>query len=118
MICVFQYAFGDTPQVGNNSAWLEKQAALMDVELQSLILSNPMDDKFRESLQERFAKRSVDETVQLGLVKFLNAAIDEYASLNTSCVSAIKITQTMIFVVVRLFSNLYSYLINKSYHMV
>jgi hypothetical protein len=38
---------------------------------------------------------------------FMNLTIDEYATEITSRVSAIKITQTMVFIVIRLFSNLY-----------
>jgi len=39
----------------------------------------------------------------------MNAAIDDFASENASRVPAIKITQTMIAIVIRLFSNLYSH---------
>jgi hypothetical protein len=45
----------------------------------------------------------------MGLVDFMNAAIDDFASENTSRVPAIKTTQTMIFIVIRLFGNLYSH---------
>jgi hypothetical protein len=48
----------------------------------------------------------------MGLVDFMNATIDDFASENTSRVSAIKTTQTMIFIVIKLFSNLYNQ-INK-----
>ena len=108
VICVFQHAFGDPPHNGRDPVWLEKQVSLLDAELQSLICSNTMDEKIRKNLQERFTKRSGYEVFQTGLVKFLNEAIDEHASLNTSRVPAIMITQTMMYAVVRLFSNLYS----------
>lgn len=107
VICVYRHAFGDPPQSGIDLEWMEKQATLLDAELQSLIRNNPMDDKIRKSLQKRFALRGAEEVTQLGLIKFMNAAIDEHTSLNTSCVPAIKITQAMIFAVVRLFSGLY-----------
>ena len=107
VICVFQHAFSDPPYNGRDPVWLEKQAALLDAELQSLIHGNTMDEKIRKSLQERFTKRSAQDVYQPGLIKFLNEAIDEHASLNTSRVPAIKITQAMMYAVVRLFCNLY-----------
>jgi len=50
--------------------------------------------------------RVIKDNPQMGLVDFMNATIDDFASENTSRVSAIKTTQTMIFIVIRLFSNL------------
>jgi hypothetical protein len=110
VICVYQKAFGPLPlQKDMDLDWLEKQAMLLDVELQSLIADKYMDEKIRENLQDRLRQRSLDETGQLGLVNFMNAAIDDFASENPSQVPAIKTTQTMIFVVIRLFNNLYSH---------
>jgi len=43
------------------------------------------------------------------LVNFMNAAIDDFASENASRAPAIKITQTMIAIVIRLFSHFYSH---------
>lgn len=82
---------------------------LLDAELQSLIMDNRMDKKIREKLQDRLRQRSLDETEQRGLVNFMNAAIDDFASENPIRVPAIKITQAMIFVVIKLFNNLYSH---------
>jgi hypothetical protein len=45
----------------------------------------------------------------MGLVNFMNAAVDDFASENPVRVSAIKTTQTMIAVVIKLFNNLYSH---------
>jgi len=92
--------------------WLEKQAVLLDAELQSLIKDKHMDSKIRSKLQDRFVSRVIKDNPQMGLVDFMNATIDDFASENTSCVSAIKTTQTMIFIVIKLFSNLYNQ-INK-----
>ncbi|WP_292434118.1 hypothetical protein [Methylobacter sp.] len=75
--------------------WLEKQAVLLDAELQSLITERPMDEKIRSKLQDRFVKRSAEETVQMGLVNFMNAAIDDFASESPSRAPSIKVTQTM-----------------------
>ncbi|MGR9115402.1 MAG: hypothetical protein ACU85E_06520 [Gammaproteobacteria bacterium] len=109
VLCVFQHAFGPLPSQNNmDFEWLEKQVMLLDVELHSLIANRHMDEKMRSKLQDRLLQRSLDETMQMGLVNFMNAAIDDFASENTSRVPAIKITRTMIFVVIQLFCNLYS----------
>jgi len=89
--------------------WLEKQARLLDAEFQALMTDRHMDEKIRSKLQDRFVKKSLEETVQTGLVNFMNAAIDDFASEDASRAPAIKITQTMIAIVIRLFSNLYSH---------
>lgn len=114
VLCVFQKSFGPLPsQKDMDFDWLEKQAMLLDAELQSLIADKHMDEKIRSKLQDRLLQRSLNETVQMGLVNFMNAAIDDFASENTSRVPAIKTTQTMIFIVIRLFCNLYSHIPNK-----
>lgn len=108
VLCVFQNAFGPLPsQSDMDYDWLEKQTVLLGAELQSLVKERPMDEKIRSKLQDRFVNRSSEETVQIGLVNFMNAAIDDFASESPSRVPAIKITQTMISIVIRLFSNLY-----------
>jgi hypothetical protein len=113
VLCVFQKAFGPLPSQNDmDYDWLEKQAVLLDAELQSLIKDKHMDSKIRSKLQDRFVSRVIKDNPQMGLVDFMNATIDDFASENTSCVSAIKTTQTMIFIVIKLFSNLYNQ-INK-----
>jgi len=86
---------------------------LLDAELQSLMTDRLMDEKIREKQQDRLRQRSLDETGQKGLVDFMNAAIDDFASENPVLVPAIKTTQTMIFVVIRLFNNVYSHTARK-----
>jgi hypothetical protein len=114
VICVYQKAFGPLPsQKDMDLDWLEKQAMLLDAELQSLMTDKHMDDKVREKLQDRLRQRSLDETGQMGLVNFMNAAIDDFASENPVRVPAIKTTQTMIFVVIKLFNSLYSHAAKK-----
>lgn len=110
VLCVYQKAFGPLPSQKNmDLEWLEKQVMLLDAELQSLMTDKHMDEKIREKLQDRLRQRSLDETEQRGLVSFMNAAIDDFASESPSRVPAIKATQTMIFVVIKLFNNLYSH---------
>jgi len=110
VLCVFQNAFGPLPSQNNmDYDWLEKQAVLLDAELQSLIQDKHMDSKIRSKLQDRFVNRVINDNPQMGLINFMNATIDDFASENPSRVSTIKTTQTMIFIVIRLFSNLYNH---------
>ena len=114
VICVFEKAFGPLPsQKDMDLDWIEKQAVLLDAELQSLITDRQMDDKIRTKLQDRFLKRTIEDMPQMSLIKFLNEAIDDFASESPSRVPAIRVTQTMIFIVVRLFSNMYSHAAKK-----
>jgi hypothetical protein len=87
---------------------------LLDVELQALIHDKDMVVRIRAKLQDRLLQRALQKTVQMGLVNLMNAEIDDYASENTSRVPAIKTTQTLIFIVIRLFSNLYSHVSNAA----
>lgn len=110
VLCVFQKAFGPLPSQNEMDVdWLEKQAVLLDAELQSLIKDKHMDCKIRSKLQDRFVSRVIKDSPQMGLINFMNAAIDDFASESISRVPAIKTTQTMIFIVIRLFGNLYSH---------
>ena len=110
VICVFENAFGALPsQTNMDINWLEKQAVLLDTELQALMCDKHMDDKFRDKLQNRLVQREIEENPQPGLIKFMNAAIDDFASESPARVKATQITQTMIYVVVRLFCSLYSH---------
>jgi hypothetical protein len=114
VICVYQKAFGPLPsQKDVDPDWMEKQAMLLDAELQSLMTDSHMDAKIREKLQDRLLQRSLDETGQKGLVNFMTTAIDDFASENPVRVPAIRTSQTMIFVVTRLFNNLYSHAAKK-----
>ncbi|MGJ0485559.1 MAG: hypothetical protein ACR65R_13675 [Methylomicrobium sp.] len=110
VICIYQKVFGPLPsQKDMDLDGLEKQAMLLDAELQSLMTDNHMAEKIRENLQDRLRQRSLDETEQRGLVNFMKAAIDDFASESPSRIPAIKTTQTMIAVVIRLFDTVYSH---------
>jgi len=110
-LCVYQHAFGHAPT--QTEEWLEHQTALLDTEFQALIPENQMNPKIREKLKSRFSERAFNEVPQLKLIEVMNETIDDYASENTSRVPFIKLTQTMIFTVIRLFSNLYSQTENR-----
>lgn len=110
VICVFEHVFGRLPSQDTISFdWLEKSAVLLDTELQALMSDRPMDEKIRDKLQNRFLERVIESNSQTGLVNFMNDWIDEFASENPACVNAIRITKTMIFVVIQLFGNLYDH---------
>lgn len=109
VLCVFQKAFGSLPSQNDmNFDWLEKQATLLAPEFKSLVKEQHMDEQIRSKFQDRFIQRSSEETVQRDLVNFMNAAIDDFALEDASRAPATKITQTMISIVIRLFSNLYN----------
>ena len=110
IICVFQHAFGNLPnQQTMGFGWLKKSAALMDTELQAMMSGNLMDSKFRNKLQDRFTDRLINSNVQTGLVKFLHDSISEYATDNPVKPEALQMTQTMVFVAVQLFGNMYDH---------
>lgn len=114
VICVFEHAFGALPsQADLDPDWVEKQALLLDTELQAMLSDKPMEPKIRDKLQDRFFDRMINDTPQTGLIKFMNETIDDFAAESPSRVPATKITQTMIFVVIRLFCSLYSHATQK-----
>jgi len=109
ILCVFQHAFGPIPtQQSMGGDWLEKLAVLLDAELQSFMTDKPMDSKIRHKLQDRFTERMIDSNSQTGLVNFMNLSIDEYVSEYRPSVESVRISKTMIFVVVQLFEAIYN----------
>jgi hypothetical protein len=116
VLCIFQKSFGPMlSQKEMDSGWFEKQAVLLDTELQSIISDRNMDDKIRKKLQDRFLNRIIQDSPQMELVNLMHEAIDDYASENSIDLTATRTTQTMIFIVIRLFSNLYSYTPGKKH---
>ena len=106
VICVYQKVFGDIPKFLDDPSWMERQAILLDEELQAVIRNQGMDEVIRINLQDRLV-RNKENQVQVSLIKFLNESIDEFASSHVSRVPAIEFTQAMIFVVVKLFNSLH-----------
>ena len=110
IIYVFQHAFGplhDQKTMGFD--WLEKSAALMDTELQAMMSGTAMDNKFKNKLQDRFTDRLINSNSQTGLLNFLGESIDEYVLEYPVSPEAIRMTKTMLFVVVQLFGSLYDH---------
>lgn len=111
IVCIYQHAFGDMP--AQNKEWLTKQVALMEAELQALIPINKADSKAKPKRQDPHSQKSKNEVAQPELLKFMNDSIDAYAAEKPCKPPAIKITQSMIVSVVRLFNNLYSQSVNE-----
>lgn len=108
VICVFEKAFGSLPSQNTiGFDWLEKSAVLLDAEIQALMTGQPMAQKIRDKLQNRFAERLIDSNSQTGLVNFMNMAIDDFAAENPARTKASRITQTLIFTVIQLFGLMY-----------
>lgn len=106
VICIYQYAFGDMPV--QNEEWLKKQAALMEAELQPFLKKNKMSAKAKAKLQDPLYQQSTGEVAQTGLVKFMNDSVGAYAAEIPNSAPSIKMTETMMFAVIRIFSKLYS----------
>lgn len=68
-----------------------------------------MDAQFKNKLQDRFTERLINSNSQSGLVNFLGESIDEYVLENPTSAEAIRMTNTMLFVVVQLFGSLYDH---------
>lgn len=110
VICVFQHAFGPLPdQKSMGFEWLEKSAALMDTELQAMMSGKFMNAQFKNKLQDRFTDRLIHSNNQTGLVNFLGESIDEYVLEYPTRAEAIRMTKTLLFVVVQLFGSLYDH---------
>ncbi|MDD5494475.1 MAG: hypothetical protein PHG36_07395 [Dehalococcoidia bacterium] len=109
VLCVFQDAFGPLPSQNETGVdWLERQAVLLDAEFQAMMTDPHMDGKIRNKLQDRFLQRSIEDTPQMGLVRFMNVAVDDFASESPNRVTVTRTTQIMLFVVIRLLGNLYN----------
>jgi NTP pyrophosphatase (non-canonical NTP hydrolase) len=111
VLCVYQKAFGKMPQTfEDNNSWMESQAMLLDKELAPLLTSSHVNDKAAKKMREDFFKPKEGEFVQTGLVEFMNMAVDHFAeeSGENYHASLLDLTKTMLFVVIRMFNNLYS----------
>ncbi len=111
VLCVYQKAFGKMPRTfKDDSTWMESQAMLLDKELAPLLTSSHVSEKVAKKMREDFFKPKEGEFIQTGLVEFLNMAVDEFAkdSGDDYHDSMLDLTKTMLFVVVRMFNNLYT----------
>jgi hypothetical protein len=110
VLCVYQKSFGKMPKFEDNTSWMESQAMLLDKELSPLLTSSHVSDKTAKKMREDFFKAKNGEFIQTGLVEFMNMSIDDFAKNSGDDYhdSMLDLTKTMMFVVVRMFNNLYS----------
>ncbi len=107
VISVYHKAFGKMPKFKDDPTWMERQAALLDKELKPLMEGRHMTEQRSQRMKEEFFKPKPNEIQQNGLLQFLNEAIDDGAPENCEP-GATELAKAMLFVVVRLFTNLYS----------
>jgi hypothetical protein len=110
VLCVYQKSFGKMPTFEDEPTWMESQAMLLDKELAPLMISNHVSDKAAKKMREDFFKPKEGEFIQTGLVEFMNMSIDDFAknSGDDYHESMLDLAKTMMFVVVRMFNNLYT----------
>lgn len=110
VLCVYQKAFGKMPKFEDNTSWMESQAMLLDKELAPLLNSSHVSEKVAKKMREDFFKPKEGEFIQTGLVQFMNMSIDDFAKESGADYhdSMLDLTKTMLFVVVRMFNNLYT----------
>jgi hypothetical protein len=108
VLCVYQKAFGSTPQFKDDPTWMERQAGLLDKELKPLMEGRNVSEKRSQRMKEDFFQAKQGEVVQTGLVQFLNESIDDFVGYHACDAAAAELSKTMLFVVVRLFNNLYT----------
>ncbi len=109
VICIFHKVFGPLPsQTRMDPDWLENQIMLLNSELLSIDKHSTIDSKIKRKLQNRFVSRTLEDTPQLALLKYLDAEVDDLSSENPCRLEAGHVAKVMLFIVVRLLSNLYS----------
>jgi hypothetical protein len=114
ILCVYQKAFGKMPRTfEDDPTWMEQQAGLLDTELAPflapLLEKKQLSEKASQKLKEEFFKPKEGEIHQRGLVDFMNMAVDHFAQESGEEFhdSMLDLSKTMLFVVIRLFNNLY-----------
>jgi hypothetical protein len=108
VIWVFLKAFGKPHALSNGTEWVTSKMALLDAELKSLAFDEQMNKTIRNTLQERFVKRSLDTAVQMALLEYLGKQVVHYASVKRDRLPAMQLTTNLLFVLIRLMGDLYS----------
>lgn len=109
VVWLFYKAFGKLPTVQDNEeAWVKKKLSLLDAELKSLSKEFQMNGNFRNALQERFVTKSLNSEIQLALLQYLEKEVRKYVSFNKERSEASLLTTNLLFVLVRLFGDLYA----------
>ncbi len=110
VLCVYTKVFGKMPKFEANTSWMESQAMLLDKELAPLLASSNISEKAAKKMREDFFKPKDGEFIQTDLVEFMNMSIDNFAAESGDNYhdSLLDLSKTMLFVVVRMFNNLYT----------
>ena len=108
IIWMYRMAFGNPPVNAPGMDWLNNKLSLLDVEMKSINEEESMNGKFRKHLQNRFVNRSIEAGIQLELLKYLEEKLQNYASFQEDRQKVTLLTSNLIFVIVRLMSDLYS----------
>lgn len=109
VVGVYQKAFGSTPKFKDDPTWMERQAGLLDKELKPLMEGRHVSDQRSQRMKTDFFKPKPGEITQTGLMAFLYEAVDNFAEADGECdTTTVDLAKTMLFVVVRLFNNLYT----------
>ncbi len=80
VVWFFHEEFGKPPVITDHEKWTLKKTALIDAELKSLTNEIPMNDKFRSNLQKRFVTSSLESSIQMQLLQYLENHVEHYAS--------------------------------------
>ena len=67
-----------------------------------------ISEKRSQQIKAEFFKPKAGEIIQTGLLGFLNESVDDFVTGNACDAATVDLTKTMVFVVVRLFNNLYT----------
>jgi hypothetical protein len=108
IICVYQKAFGAMPRFKDDPTWMERQAVSLDDIIQPMSGQKRIGTKLSKQIKDRFYQAKEGEIIQSSLVQFLNDSVDNDAEGNNYSKTAIDLTKAMLFLTVRLFSNLYT----------
>jgi len=96
------------PVVPDREQLVLNSLSLLDLELKSLCDDMQMDEAFRTNLQKRFIDRSVEAGVQIELLQYLDGEVRKYASFKEERSAAIDLTNSFLFIVVRLMDDMYN----------
>lgn len=105
---VYKKAFGNLPKFKDDPTWMERQAGLLDKELKPLMQGSHLNAKRSEQIKTDFYTPKDGEILQSGLLDFLHQSADLFLQEHDCDESTIEMFKAMLFVVVRLFTNLYT----------
>lgn len=115
VLCVFEQLLGPLPdQTRTGEAWIEKNALLLNTELQAMLQDQTMNSKVRDSLQDNFVERMIAKHPQQRLNQILNEAILDFAQEHAISGQVVKHVATALFVSIQLLSSLYEAAENKT----